>query len=426
MTASKNKPTMLAIGVDPWYLANIKKWFEPIFCGTVFITGSYREAEIITRTNHIDIFLLDGFGKEMSMVLQYKFEKAMVCLLTENEYMTCTDPRVHCIQKPTQKKTFIACVMNKWKQQVNDQARSVLIKHHLELAEVYKIDPQAVEVLYMRLKRNFFATFEAVALRHEEHRHRTNFCITLQRGCPGGCLMCGTARIKDHTTTLTSHEIASQIAHLLTSYTAFGCEDGKIAIAAHGGGDPRFCLDEYCNAVRIIEHTYGLNARYIATSIGGEKTWKGMFSRLEKYDMSFEISAISTDKQKRDFVLPATRNDLPLAGQIEMLADNASKHGRLYKYRHLLTVGFNDSASEAKEIAKLVIGTPHRVIIQKMEAGCLAQFPKEVSDQDVNRFMHMLKEEGADVCYNKNIGEGPVKCGMHIAPQDRRIFLKAE
>lgn len=415
------KPFVLAVGFDPWYLLKINRWLEP-FCEKCLMSTSFEDAKKITACEEVDIFLVDGFGKEMAMAFQNKFPGSLICLLTTDPYLVCNDPRVHCMQRPVSKKTTISCIMNKWKQCVSDEKRSVMINHHLDLIRVYNTDPQdRVEVLYLKLKRDFEANFEAVALRHEEHRNRTNFCITLQRGCPGGCLMCNTAKITHHTTNLTCHEIAAQVAHLLMTYTAVGAAE-EIVIAAHGGGDPRFCLNEYCNAVKIIEHTYNLNARYIATSIGGEKTWKTMFSRLEGYDVSYEISAISTDEIKRNFVLPATKHDLPLSKQIEMLADNAAKHARLYKYRHLLTVGLNDSLKEAKEIARLVVDTPHRVIIQKMETGCLPQFPKEVSDQAVNDFMYMLSEEGVDCCFNRNIGEGPVKCGMHIAPQDRQVL----
>lgn len=419
---NKRKPILLALGTDTPYLMDLKRWLQPNFCQQVFVVNSFAMAERISQENKIDIFLVEGFGKEMASVFQFRFRSSMVCLFTDDQYLVCADPRVHCIQRPAQKRNAVSCIMNKWRQRICDEKRSALIKHHMDLLELYKTDPQEVEVMYMRLKRDQYATFESVALRHDDHRSRINFCITLQRGCPGGCVMCGTAKIKSHTTTLTCHEMAAQIAYLMLGYTAVGIGD-DVVVAAHGGGDPRYCLKEYCNAVKIIEHTYKLKARYIATSIGGEATWRTMFSQLENYKMSYEISALSTDGEKRALALPATKHDLPLVRQVHMLADNAAKFGRLYKYRHLLTVDFNDSVKEVREIARLVRGTPCRVIIQKMETGCFPQFPKEVTDNAVRNFMYMLSEEGVDVCYNKNIGEGPVKCGMHITPQDRRFVL---
>lgn len=414
------KPTVLVVGADPWYAVWLGKWFEDFYDVIVATSYGMAEKELSQIGVEVDMIIVEGFGKEMAMAFQHRFKDALVCLLTMDPYITCNDKRVHCIQRPKNKKVALVSISNLWLLHRRTDERMRLMGKEKDLVEVYRRDPQKdLEALYFHLAEDPNVKCEGVVLRHSDHLDQVNFCLPLQRGCAGGCRMCATAKLKKFTRKFKASEIAAMWGHLLTSYKSFGCKQGKISTAFHGGGDPRFCVDELCGSIEMIENRYGLNSRYIVTSVGSEKVFKQLFERLNEYDMSFELSAHSTDKGKRDWLMPVTKQD-SLSRLVEMLADDSVRNNRKNKYRHLLIKGFNDSREEAKGIAKLVAETPLRVILMKIEPGCLPEYPDKMTDQDVENFQRMLADEGVkNFCHNKNIGKGMVKCGMHIDINDR-------
>lgn len=415
---AKEKPRILAVGPDPWYLVWMKKWFEDFF--EVNIATSYSVIERELAGKRVDIIIIEGYGKEMAQAIQFRFRNALVCLLTTDPYITCNDNCVQCIQRPTSKNVALASISNLWLLHCNNDERAMMISKENKFVEVYRREPQErLEALHFRLVENPLVTSEGIVLRHDDHLDQINFCLPLQRGCQGNCRMCGTAKVKQNLKKFSSEEIASMWGHLLTSYKAFGCKNYKISTAFHGGGDPRFCLDELCESLHLIESRYGLNSRYIVTSIGGEEVFYQLFERLAGFHMSFELSAHSTNKPKRGWLMPATKND-SLSKMVELLANDSVKNHRKNKYRHMLIRGFNDSEYEADGIAKLVSGTPLRVILMSIEQGCLAQYPQALSEEEIKNFTQMLIDRGIDVCHNKNIGKGMVKCGMHIDVHDRQ------
>lgn len=420
----KQRPTMLAVGADREYLDVLSGWLNQ-FCD-VIPTTRYGMAEVILKSNVIDIIVVEGFGKEMARAFKHKYSDTLVCLLTSDSYEVSTHPGIHCIQKSEIKKKAISSILNLWLLHQKDDERMKLIERRLDLLQVRKSDPQEkVEVLYMSLKENPAVMFESVALRHDDHPNQTNFCITLGRGCIGNCKMCATAKIKENAMQFSAEIMVSQVAHLFTTHTSVGCLHEDLTIAAHGGGDPRFNLNEYCRAIEILEFEYNLNAHYIATSIGSEHTFREMIRRLGSFDMSFELSAHSTDKDNRAWLMPETKND-SLSRMVEILSEDSIMTGRKNKYRHLIIKGFNDSPKDAKEIGELVANTPLRVILMKLEPGCLSEYPGIVTDKDVKDFQDMLADEGViDVCHNKNLGEGMVKCGMHVDVDDRQEVEKS-
>lgn len=116
------------------------------------------------------------------------------------------------------------------------------------------------------------AIAEAVLYRYGSFKERTVMCVSVQSGCPVGCVFCGTGR--NFIRNFTYVEIIEQVNHLvcevLLSYNpnSFDIQNcNKFQIMFMSMGEPMLNITEVCKAVNWLNISYP-NAQLLLSTIG--------------------------------------------------------------------------------------------------------------------------------------------------------------
>jgi 23S rRNA (adenine2503-C2)-methyltransferase len=150
---------------------------------------------------------------------------------------------------------------------------------------------------------------EAVLYRYESFQKRTVLCISVQSGCPVGCVFCGTG--KKFIRNLTADEIQYQVDHVINWVSSqidwplnSVCE--KFQIMFMSMGEPMLNWSEVDKAIRRLNDTYR-NAQLLISTIG-VKDYSAFFKLC---DLSREIGKVglqfslhSGDDEERDEIIP--------------------------------------------------------------------------------------------------------------------------
>jgi len=378
------KPKMLIVNPR---IDDAKQWFGE-FC-KVYQVSNLEAAECILRVVKIDIFLLDVNNTEELIIASWykiRFPRAIVCLWTSQiQQLNCSLLiGMICIQK-TSKNLVVPVIMNQWllknqEKWAMEKRMEISRKLSPDLVRVYFREPkESLEALHMYLKRDRHKAIMSVACREPSRPNQINFYLQLMRGCYADCRMCGTCRIRN-VTKLSGHEIAAQVPHLTETSKAFGYLKGDdISIGYPNGGDPIYCTFELCQAIDIIDYIDGLKVRHTVTTIGSEKVFRRLFSRLSDHNVSYHLSGHSTEQKLRNWLMPATKEE-SLERMIGLCSEHHARTGQRFTYCHMLIKDFNDSPEEADRIADLIMGTPFDVNVMTISDGCLSLFSRKVAN----------------------------------------------
>jgi 23S rRNA (adenine2503-C2)-methyltransferase len=240
------------------------------------------------------------------------------------------------------------------------------------------------------------------------------FCISTQVGCAMGCAFCLTGKmgLVRH---LTAGEIASQVRVL--SHT-LGLSEFNIVLM--GMGEPLHNYDATMKALRIINdpHGLGVGPRRVTLSTVGLVP---MLDRLAQEDLmpNLAISLHATTEEQRAAIVPTTKKysveDIIAAARRFPL----SKRGRI-TFEYVLLAGVNDSADDARRLAKLLAGIKAKVNLIPLNAAPGIPFDRP-SDWRVDEFARTLAERGVTVSVRKSRGRDiRAACGQLIVEGQKR------
>jgi 23S rRNA (adenine2503-C2)-methyltransferase len=178
-------------------------------------------------------------------------------------------------------------------------------------------------------------------------RDRNTICLSTQVGCRFRCAFCASG-MKGFVRNLCVSEILDQIIYVrdflkvnITNYVFMGM------------GEP---LDNYDNLVKVLtimndRSGFDIGARRITISTCGIVP---AIKRSRKLDMQFNLSLslhAVTDK-KRNSIMPINKL-FPLEVVVKELLRHSVETGRLITLEYILIPGFNDTPSDADELAKI-------------------------------------------------------------------------
>jgi 23S rRNA (adenine2503-C2)-methyltransferase len=114
------------------------------------------------------------------------------------------------------------------------------------------------------------AVAEAVLYRYNTFEDRTVLCVSVQSGCPVGCVFCGTG--KKFIRNLTSEEIISQVTYILKDKDIedINSKCAKFQIMFMSMGEPFLNYDQVHSAI-IALNVYYPNAQLLVSTIGPRK-----------------------------------------------------------------------------------------------------------------------------------------------------------
>jgi len=236
------------------------------------------------------------------------------------------------------------------------------------------------------------------------------FCISTQVGCAMACAFCLTGKM-GLVRNLTAGEIAGQVRVLAG---ALDLRDKAFNIVLMGMGEPLHNYDAVMKAMRILcdEHGFALPPRRVTLST------VGLLPALERLgreplmpNLAISLHA-PTDAQRGELV-PINRK----YGVADIIAAckrfPVRKRSRI-TFEYVLLAGVNDSADDARRLARLLTGVKAKVNLIPLNAAAGIPFERP-SDTAVDQFARILAERDVTVSVRKSRGRDiRAACGQLI------------
>jgi len=242
------------------------------------------------------------------------------------------------------------------------------------------------------------------------------FCISTQVGCAMACSFCLTGKM-GLVRNLTAGEIVGQVRVLVD---ALAMRDTAFNIVLMGMGEPLHNYDETMKALRILADGQGFNLpprRVTLSTVGLLPALERLANEEVMPNLAMSLHA-PTDAQ-RGALVPINRK----YGVAEIIA--ACKRFPLKKrsritFEYVLLAGVNDSADDARRLARLLVGMKAKVNVIPLNAAAGIPYERP-SDEAIDRFARTLAEHGITVSVRKSRGRDiRAACGQLIVEGQKK------
>jgi 23S rRNA (adenine2503-C2)-methyltransferase len=242
------------------------------------------------------------------------------------------------------------------------------------------------------------------------------FCVSTQVGCAMACAFCLTGKM-GLVRNLTSGEIVGQVRVLAHNVDL---RDKAFNIVLMGMGEPLHNYDATMKALRILadEHGFGLPARRVTLSTVGLLPALERLAR-EPLMPNLAISLHAPTDGLRGELVPLNKK----YGIADVI--NACKRFPLPRrsritFEYVLLAGVNDSAEDARKLAKLLAGLKSKVNVIPLNAAPGIPFERP-SDAAIDRFAKTLADRGVTVSVRKSRGRDiRAACGQLIVEGQKK------
>jgi 23S rRNA (adenine2503-C2)-methyltransferase len=184
-----------------------------------------------------------------------------------------------------------------------------------------------------------------------DEERRLTLCVSSQVGCALGCRFCLTGE-QGYRRNLSAGEIVDQIC---AARRELGPEERITNLVFMGMGEPLANLQQVAKALEIITSDHGLNfsTRKVTLSTVGLVPEMLELSRL--FPIKLAISLHAADNETRSRIMPINRR-YPLEELLEACRQLELPRRQRITFEYLLLAGVNDSAADARKLAKLLRG----------------------------------------------------------------------
>jgi 23S rRNA (adenine2503-C2)-methyltransferase len=242
------------------------------------------------------------------------------------------------------------------------------------------------------------------------------FCISTQVGCAMACAFCLTGKM-GLVRNLNAGEIVGQVRVLAD---ALGMRDARFNIVLMGMGEPLHNYDETMKALRILadEHGFAMSPRRITLSTVGLLPALERLAR-EPIMPNLAISLHAPTDATRTELVPLNRK-YGVREIIDACKRFPIKRRSRITFEYVLLAGVNDSADDARGLAKLLAGVKSKVNLIPLNAAAGIPFERP-TDQAVDRFAAILAEHHLIVSVRKSRGRDiRAACGQLIVEGPRK------
>jgi 23S rRNA (adenine2503-C2)-methyltransferase len=237
---------------------------------------------------------------------------------------------------------------------------------------------------------------------------RQTICISTQAGCAVDCHFCLTAQL-GLIRNLTAGEIVGQVLLAL--------DDNKETLAPRtnvvlmGQGEPLLNYEATIAAVRLMldPNGMGLAARHVTLSTSGIVPGIERLAQ-EKVRPKLAISLNASSDDQRNTLMPINRK-YPLAALIEACRRYPLRPWEHLTFEYVLLGECNDSADDARRVARLIAGLNAKVNLIPWNPGAL---PYQAPDAErVDEFRRVLTDKGIPVFIRQSRGQDiSAACGQ--------------
>ena len=242
------------------------------------------------------------------------------------------------------------------------------------------------------------------------------FCISTQVGCAMACAFCLTGKM-GLVRNLTAGEIAGQVRVLAD---ALNLRDTAFNIVIMGMGEPLHNYDETMKALRILadEHGLAVPPRRVTLST------VGLLPALERLAHeplmpNLAISLHAPTDVKRGELVPINKK-YGIAEIIDACKRFPLRRRSRITFEYVLLANVNDSADDARRLAKLLAGVKAKVNLIPLNAAAGIPFERP-SDEQIDSFARILAERGVTVSVRKSRGRDiRAACGQLIVEGQKK------
>jgi 23S rRNA (adenine2503-C2)-methyltransferase len=218
---------------------------------------------------------------------------------------------------------------------------------------------------------------------------RQAICVSTQAGCAVECRFCLTAQL-GLVRNLTAGEILAQV--LLALEENRESLTPRTNVVLMGQGEPLLNYDPVVAALRVMLDTngMGLGARHVTLSTSGIVPGIERLGR-EKMRPRLAISLNASTDEERDAIMPINRK-YPLKMLLEACREYPLRPREILTFEYVLLGGFNDSAEDARRVARLLSGISAKVNLIPWNPGELPYRPPAA--ESTEEFRQVLNAKG--------------------------------
>ncbi len=252
---------------------------------------------------------------------------------------------------------------------------------------------------------------------------RGTLCVSSQAGCALNCAFCATAK-QGFGRNLSSAEIIGQLwlARQLLAETA---EAPKITnMVLMGMGEPLLNFEAVARALELMidDCAWGLAKRRVTVSTAGLVA--GIKQLAERCPVSLAVSLHAPDDALRDQLVPINRS-YPIKQLLNACREYVADDRRAkITFEYVMLDGVNDSAPQAKALARLLQGIPSKVNLIPFNPFPGTEF-RCSSQANIDRFREILSASGLTTITRRPRGQDiAAACGRlegDILPRSQRI-----
>ncbi len=243
------------------------------------------------------------------------------------------------------------------------------------------------------------ATIETVFMPEE---NRQTICISTQAGCAVDCHFCLTATL-GLIRNLTAGEIVGQVVLALElNRDALRPQTNVVLM---GQGEPFLNYEAVLAAMRILLDPNGMAISPKHTTLSTSGIIPGIEKLgLEKVRPKLAISLNASSNEQRDKIMPINRK-YPLEKLIEACERYPLRPWEHLTFEYVLLGGFNDSAQDARRVARLLANlrvkvnlipwNPGELPFEKPDSSRIEEFRRILAEKDVRAFVRYSR--GQDV-----------------------------
>jgi len=268
-------------------------------------------------------------------------------------------------------------------------------KYEVGRSEVIGMQQSQDRTLKLLLELYDGARIETVGLPYAD---RFSCCLSTQVGCPIGCVFCASG-LGGFVRNLVPGEIVEQVLAVQeTIRTASLPTNARSHDVDHvtimGMGEPLLNYESTIRAVRLLNKELGISMRHITVSTIGFLPGIVKLAQ-EKLQITLAVSLHApTDELRRQLIPGMTR--WSVSEIIDASRQYVHLTGRRVTFEYCLLDGVNDSAAEARELARLLRGLNCHVNLIRYNP--VSGLPFRASSQaQVRAFREILRGAGIQV-----------------------------
>jgi len=232
--------------------------------------------------------------------------------------------------------------------------------------------------------------------------NRLTVCVSSQVGCVFGCAFCATGAM-GFFRSLTHGEIVDQV-----QYIDELCQEkygkGITNVVYMGMGEPLHNYEAVTNSAEIITDELSIDLspkRITVSTVGLTKQIKKLADERRPFNLAISLHA--ANDEKRDEIMPIN-NSLNLVQLKEAVQHYYAELHRPITYEYLLFDEFNDSPSDARQLAEIVHWAPSKVnIIMYNDVAGVAL--KRAREKRLDAFMQELVNHDVTATVRRSRGD---------------------